>query len=150
MVVKRKIRKNVFETNSSSVHSLVISNDGREPSEFKVNKDGYIEVDFGEFGKDERLYTSQYDKLSYLITCLYYLSGWDVEDIYEKYEFEYIEKAICEYSGAKGIRILDKNEPHIDHQSVPYSNIGIINVYDKDEVINFVFNKYVSLKTDSD
>lgn len=42
--VKRKIRKNVFETNSSSVHSLVISNDGREPSEFKLNKDGEIEM----------------------------------------------------------------------------------------------------------
>lgn len=148
--MKRQIRRCVFETNSSSVHSLVISNDGREPSEFKLNKDGYIEVDFGEFGKDEKLYTSQYDKLSYLITCLYYLSGWDVEGIYEKWEFEIIEEAICEYSGAKGIRILGKNEPHIDHQSVPYSDIEIINAYDKDEVINFVFNKYVSLKTDCD
>lgn len=44
--MNRKIRKGVFETNSSSVHSLVISNDGREPSEFKLNKDGEIEIDF--------------------------------------------------------------------------------------------------------
>ena len=50
--MKRKIRKGVFETNSSSVHSLVISNEGREPSEFKLNKDGEIEIDFGQFGKD--------------------------------------------------------------------------------------------------
>lgn len=148
--MKRQIRRNVFETNSSSVHSISISNDGREPSELKLNKDGYIEVDFGYFGKDERLYTSQYDKLSYLITCLYYLSGWDVEGIYEKYEFGYVEEAICEYSGAKGIRIVGKNEPYIDHRSVPYLDIEIINSYDKDEVINFVFNKYVSLKTDCD
>jgi len=35
--MKRKIRKGVFETNSSSVHSLVISNEGREQSEFKLN-----------------------------------------------------------------------------------------------------------------
>lgn len=148
--MNRKIRKNVFETNSSSVHSLVISNEGREQSEFKLNKEGKIEVDFGDFGKDERLYTSQYDKLSYLITCLYYLSGWNVEDIYEKWEFEIIEEAICEHSGAKGIHIVGKNEPHIDHQSMPYSNIEIINAYDEDEVINFVFNKYISLKTDCD
>lgn len=47
--MKRQIRRNVFETNSSSVHSLVISNEGREPSEFKLNKDGEIEIDFGQF-----------------------------------------------------------------------------------------------------
>lgn len=148
--MKRKIRQGVFETNSSSVHSLVISNDGRESSEFKLNKDGEIEIDFGQFGKDERIYTSQYDKLSYLITCLYYLSGWEVEDIYDKWEFKEIQDAICKYTGAKGIKILGEQEPEIDHQSQPYDGIEIINVYDEDAVINFVFNKYVSLKTDCD
>lgn len=146
--MKRKIRKGVFETNSSSVHSLVISNDGREPSKFKLNKDGEIEIDFGQFGKDERIYSSQYDKLSYLITCLYYLSGYDISDIYDKWEFEQIQDAVCKYTGATGIKILGKQEPEIDHQSQPYGDIEIINVYDEDAVINFVFNKYVSLKTD--
>lgn len=148
--MKRKIRKGVFETNSSSVHSLVISNEGREPSEFKLNKDGEIEIDFGQFGKDKRIYTSQYDKLSYLITCLYYLSGYDISDIYDKWEFREIQDAICKYTGATGIKILGEQEPEIDHQSQPCGNIEIVNVYDEDAVINFVFNKYVSLKTDCD
>lgn len=148
--MKRKIRKGVFETNSSSVHSLVISNDGREPSKFKLNKDEEIEIDFGQFGKDERIYSSQYDKLSYLITCLYYLSGYDISDIYDKWEFEQIQDAVCKYTGATGIKILGKQEPEIDHRSQPYGNIEIVNVYDEDAVINFVFNKYVSLKTDCD
>ncbi len=148
--MKRQVRNNLFETNSSSVHTLVISNDGREPSNFKLNKEGKIEVDFGEFGKDLCLYTSQYDKLSYLMTCLYYLSGYDIDDIYENWEFENIENAICEYTGAKGIKILGKVEPYIDHQSIPDYDIEIINAYDKDAVINFVFNKNVSLKTDCD
>ena len=148
--MKRKIRKNVFETNSSSVHSLVISNDGREPSEFKLNKNGEIEIDFGQFGKDLCFYTSQYDKLSYLITCLYYLSGWEIDDIYDRWEFREIQDAVCKYTGATGIKILGKQEPEIDPQSQPYSEIEIINVYDEDAVINFVFNKYVSLKTDCD
>ena len=148
--MNRKLRKHVFETNSSSVHSLVVSNDGREPSEFKLNKNGEIEIDFGEFGKDERLYTSQYDKLSYLITCLYYLSGWEIEDIYNKWEFEIIKKAVCNYTGAVGIKILGKKEPDIDHQSQPYGCIEIINSYDEEAVIDFVFNKYISLKTDCD
>ena len=108
--MNRKIRSHVFETNSSSVHSLVISNNGREVSNFKLNREGKIEVDFGDFGKELRVYTSQYDKLSYLITCLYYLSGYEVDDIYEKWEFENIKKAICEYTGATGIKILGKVE----------------------------------------
>ena len=147
-VMNRKIRKGVFETNSSSVHSLVISNEGREPSEFKLNKDGEIEIDFGQFGKDKRIYTSQYDKLSYLITCLYYLSGWEISDIYDRREFREIQEAICKYTGATEIKIIGEQEPEIDHQSQPYDGIEIINVYDK--VINFVFNKYVLLKTDCD
>ncbi len=149
-VMNRKIRKGVFETNSSSVHSLVISNEGREPSEFKLNKDGEIEIDFGQFGKDKRIYTSQYDKLSYLITCLYYLSGWEISDIYDRREFREIQEAICKYTGATGIKIIGEQEPEIDHQSQPYDGIEIINVYDDDKVINFVFNKYVLLKTDCD
>lgn len=148
--MNRKIRNHVFETNSSSVHSLVISNDGREPSNFKLNREGKIEVDFGDFGKELRVYTSQYDKLSYLITCLYYLSGFEIEDIYDKYEFKIIENAICSYTGANRLKILGKNTPSIDHQSQPYSSIDIINAYNEDEIINFVFNKYISLKTDCD
>lgn len=148
--MKKQIRNNVFETNSSSVHTLVICNDGREPSEFKLNKNGEIEVDFGQFGKDKRIYTSQYDKLSYLITCLYYLSGYDISDIYDKWEFRKIQDVVCKYAGATGIKILCNLEPEIDHQSQPYSEIEIINVYDKEAIIDFVFNKYVSLKTDCD
>lgn len=149
--MRRKIREDIFETNSSSVHSLVISNDGREPSKFKLNKDGEIEIDFGQFGKDLCLYTSQYDKLSYLITCLYYLSEYDdISNIYDMWEFKRIQEAVCKYSGATGIKILGEQDPDIDHQSQPYSEISIIDVYDEDAIINFVFNKYVSLKTDCD
>lgn len=148
--MKRKIRRNVFETNSSSVHSLVISNDGREPSEFRLNKYGEIEIDFGQFGKDLCFYTSQYDKLSYLITCLYYLSGHGIDGIYDRWEFRKIQDAVCKYAGATGIKILGEQEPEIDHQSQPYSGIEIIDIYDREAIINFVFNKYVSLKTDCD
>lgn len=147
--MKKIIRTNTFETNSSSVHSLSISSEGRESSEFELNEDGMIEISFGEFGKDERLYSSQYDKLSYLITCLYYLNG-TIDDIYDSWNFRHIKDAVCKYAGAKGIKILEHPDPYIDHQSVPEGWIEIIDIYDEDAVINFVFNKYVSLKTDSD
>lgn len=149
--MKKTIRDKVFETNSSSVHSLCISNDGLEQSELKIHKDGKIHVGFGYFGKDYCIYDSQHEKLSYLMTCLCYIFGYDIDNIYESYDFKMIEDAICSYTGAKGIKIIgDENDAYIDHQSIPYDGIEIINIYDDDEIINFVFNKYISLKTDSD
>ena len=147
--MKRNIRRGVWETNSSSVHSIVIDKGGREPSNLPV-KDRKIQIDFGRFGKDERVFSSQYDKLSYLITCCYYLCGFDYEDIYDNYEFQRIQEVVCRYAGVKGIRIIGKNEPSIDHQSQPYEGIEIINTYHDDEIIDFVFNKYISLGTDCD
>lgn len=149
--MKLQIRNQVFETNSSSVHSLVISKDGLETSKLSQDKDGKILVDFGKFGNDYHLYESQEEKLSYLITlCYYTCGGWDVEDVYENSDFQRIEEIVCEYTGATGIKIIGGIEPEIDHKSQPYNGIEIINVWDKDEVVSFVFNKNVALKTDCD
>lgn len=147
----RKIREGVFETNSSSVHSLVYSNGGREPSVLPMDKEGKIVADFGEFGKDYCIYDTQAEKLSYLLTCIYYVSGaFDVEGVYDDYYFRILEEYICEYTGAKGIKILGETEPYIDHQSIPDYGIDIVNIYDEDAVLNFIFNKNISLKTDCD
>lgn len=146
----RQIRKNIFETNSSSVHSLQIDGSGLEPSKLNIDKDGYIRVEFGSFGREYRIYSSQYEKLQYLITCLYYIT-YSVEEIYDSYNFELICNIVCDYTGAFGIKIVgDENKAYIDHQSIPYDGIKIINIYDDEEVKNFIFNKYVSLKTDCD
>ena len=124
----KKIRSGVFETNSSSVHSLVFSKEGLEPSVLPVDRDG-----------------------KYLITCLYYLSGgFDAEGVYDNYDFQTLEKYVCEYTGATGIKILEETDPYIDHQSIPEYEIDIVNMYDKDSVINFIFNKDIALKTDCD
>ena len=146
----RKIRRKIFETNSSSVHSLSISKDGREKSYLPTDELGYILADYGSFGKNLEYYNTQGEKLSYLVTCCYYLSGYG--DIYDCYEFQCIEDAVKEYTGAPGIKVREYYEPDIDHQSQPdrYDGIEIIDIYDKDQVIDFIFNKYVSLKTDCD
>lgn len=144
----RQIRKNVFETNSSSVHTLQISNDGLEPSELKLNKDGNIEVEFGEFGKDYRIYNTQYEKLQYLISFIAYNYSYyyDLDDLYENYDYSEVRDAICEYTGANDIVIVGETQPYIDHQSQYHC---VIRLY-KDEIINFVFNKFITLKTDCD
>ena len=52
--------------------------------------------------------------------------------------------------GAKGIKILGSVDPELDHQSISYDGIEIINTYDEEEVVNFVFNKNIWLKTSCD
>lgn len=148
---KQVIRNNVFETNSSSVHTLSIAKSGLEPSHLPVDKEGYILTDYGEYGKDHRYYSTQEEKLSYLITCCYYLNSWD-KDLEDNYEFQTIEKTVCDYTGAKGIKVLGKKEPAIDHQSQPEDgwNMNVVNAYDDEQVRDFIFNKYISLKTDCD
>ena len=55
--------------------------------------------------------------------------------------------AICEYTGANDIIIVGETHAYIDHQS---ADDCVINLWYPNEVINFVFNKYVALKTDCD
>lgn len=64
-----QIRKNVFETNSSSTHSLVISKKDREYDYcLPVEDDGTLVVTFGEFGWGPELLIAPIEKLSYLVT----------------------------------------------------------------------------------
>jgi len=137
----RKIRKSVFETNSSAVHCLVVPNNLLQSSELKINKNGMIEVGFITDNTEYPLDT-QYKKLSYLITQIYYSSGCWCNDkkLEENYEFYIIQEYICEYTGAKGIVINYQNEPCINHQAVWDSEAErFIDIYDKVALISFVF-----------
>ncbi len=85
--MKRQIRRNVFETNSSSVHSITFSNSGLESSKLETNADGEIIVKLGCFDGKNRVYKDQNSKLSYVITYLCYEQGFDIESIYESFGF---------------------------------------------------------------
>lgn len=89
----RKIRRGVFETNSSSTHSICIARN-KEP---KIPE--FMQFRFGEFGWDcDTLYTP-YAKASYLYTGLI-ANGRD-EDF----------AAILKVLSAKGVRIISVEEP---------------------------------------
>lgn len=145
-----KIRQGVFETNSSSVHSLTFNRKGLKKCLLKPNAEGKIRVSLGHFGKDSNIYDTQSKKLSYLMTSCYYLAGMDLGNMYNSREFKDIEEAVMEYTGCSGIEVYGESKAYIDHQSVPEYSIEIINTYDKDEIIGFIFNKYVGLKTRCD
>lgn len=65
--MKRQIRRNVFETNSSSTHAICIAKDGYE-------KSNYIKFDIGEFGWEFDTHSDLHSKASYLITAIFDLS----------------------------------------------------------------------------
>jgi len=150
--MKRKIRKNVFETNSSSVHSIVFSKVGIEPSEFVLNEDNELVITYGNFDSWESYgeYNDQFTKLSYLVTLCYYCFPED-SSIYNESNFLNINEAVCKYTGASRIVVSDAIEPELNHQLIPdFGDIDLLNTWNEDEVINFVFNKNVSLLLDRD
>lgn len=148
--MRRKIRSEVFESNSSSVHVLYIK--GKLGKNKLKMKNGYVIADFGEFGKEDKIYLSQNAKLSYLLTELYYLNHYEYEDIEDMYQFKYIEEAIMDYDDkVLGIKIAHKKEPSIDHQSIPeYNESKFVNYWDKKSIQNFIFNNNIGIQTGCD
>lgn len=146
------IRKRIWETNSSATHALIYDSSGMESNKLPMDKDGYILTDFGDFGYGAGEFWTQEEKLSYLVTNCYYLGGWD-EDITaeDNYHFERLEKAICEYTGANGIRITHKNKDWgIDHQIQPEYDLPFVEEWDMDSIQNFIFNKYIGIRIGND
>ena len=148
----RVIRKCVFETASSAVHSLCIDKSGLEPSKLPVDEDGYILTDFGDFGDYDMGITTfdQATKLSYLATDCFYTNHYDENIEEESYQGRYICESICEYTGAPGVKVLHQTEPELNHQAMPEYEPKFCDYWQEDSVINFIFNKNVGIKMSHD
>lgn len=64
--MKRQIRRNVFETNSSSTHAICIT---KKKNNYKLPD--HIDFEFGEFGWEYDEYRDVDNKASYLITAIF-------------------------------------------------------------------------------
>ena len=159
--MKKQIRSGVFETNSSSVHSLTINPKGRVPNKIEMD-DGYLIAKFGVFDCSGK-FTTQSEKLSYLVTCIWYIAGCpdDMDDMYSTCAWDKLEDAVRKYiPECRGVRMnidnlirdyFDESAPYIDHQSIPDSDWDmIIDMYDEDAVIDFIWNDCVGLKCSRD
>lgn len=171
----KQIRRNVFETNSSSSHSVSVSNitDMYSASTLRVDNDNYVHVSFGEFGWERIDYYDPYAKLSYLVTMLIETEGnscKSVDDLFETDGFKLINDTVANYCKCEGIRINEddmenatwtrsdgsvetyiSHNGYIDHQSCEdYNNVQ---AFLDDYCISaedFIFNKGVSVHTDND
>ena len=129
------IRECVFETNSSSTHSVSIKLDREHETEKSIAElkshiltDGFLHVSCEEFGWGPEWFNDPLNKLSYLITLICEVNnidGWyseannddlraqleEVEDF--QYLSNYIKKLIPECNGI----YVDNFDGYIDHQS---------------------------------
>ena len=117
--MKCRIRKGVFETNSSSMHSLVIKGEKKiNREQLKINKNGFIEVETDDYTWGNFILETAQEKLNYVVACKIneddlYLFGNDSVNNSKHLkrlaragiEFIKLEETICEATGAKGIEV---------------------------------------------
>lgn len=96
--MKRQIRRNVFETNSSSTHSICITK-----NDLLTDKRTFVDFTFGEFGWECDTLTTVREKASYLYTGIYSVCYDDDERL--KYCLDNIRDTLssnginCEFEG---------------------------------------------------
>lgn len=126
---RAQIRAGVFETNSSSVHSLVIRGHSLL---YRPEAGGILEGQFGEFGWGPETLRSWQERLSYVLTFIQYLvpegelsaedRSW--EQFQQSTHFRWLREMISDYCGC-GLSIEPREDNYcplgyIDHQSAPY------------------------------
>ena len=129
--IKRKIRLNLPETNSSSSHSLVIGYDNHLKSredvlrelESHIDDSGILRVACAEFGWEDGKSNAVYEKLQYLmaISCSYHGCGCEDEEFRDKVKVQkllgIVERIVKEYTGLREVKF-EMEGSGVDHQSV--------------------------------
>lgn len=120
----KNIRKAVFETNSSSMHSLAI--DGKD----EVNRPRQVRGYFGEYGWGYETLTTCDERLSYVLTALAQLSDanehkLETQEARQRLEafdrFQWLNEMVQDYTGTPIVMEYESGGwypfGHIDHQS---------------------------------
>lgn len=160
----RQTRNSIFETNSSSTHSLVINPQADFEKNFNLvlDSDGYISVD-GWDQLHEYVAYGFYEKLSYMLTWMYLRENdnpyWsDAEEISDLvYPSDYIDttydddyQTILEiiqkhFPQVKGFRLTNLANVSWDHQTMPYESDFVISLYNEAEIEGYLFNNDVKV-----
>lgn len=157
--MKRKIRRNVFETNSSSTHSFTYGNTNND---LVVQDDDYVHTSLGEYGWQVEDYSNSRDKLAYILLVAASFNGvsfWydrdttyeeKIETLKESEDFQRIEDAVKYKMNCEGIIIDEYAEGYIDHQSLWHDSFGEwLDDTGASDVEDFIFGNVV-LHTDND
>jgi len=142
--MKKQIREKVFETNSSSSHSITIepSNDGLYDT-IIPDDDGNIILTGGEFGWGIEEHNDALTKANY---C-------GVDNLLNEDKLDMLKEVIREQTGCNEVIIdisedwKDSNHSYIDHQSHGTSREALES---KETLRQFIFNKNSILYIDND
>ena len=116
----KKIRKSVFETNSSSMHSLILKNseETKDISALKLDDNGYLHIELNDYSFLKKDLKEVEEILSFVASYMIeygYYNGWSEKNNYErdpnpeemkKFKgIDILENIVKKYTGAKGIVI---------------------------------------------
>jgi len=145
----KNIRKSVFETNSSSTHSISIAKDNKDGiyDTITPTDDGYIVLTGGEFGWEWKKYTDPLTKANYCAVDSFNISK----------RMKMLFEVLKEHTGAKRV-IIDFNNSifddsnrfdhsYVDHQSHGTSSKAFKS---KKTLKEFIFNPNSILMTGND
>ena len=161
--MKLQIRSNVFESNSSSMHSFTYCNTNMTNNNLVVDQyDNCVHTDLGEFGWEVRTYYDTAAKLAYILVAaasltensMWYYSKNEFEKTLQSFketdEYQRIEEAVKLRMNCDGIVINDRSEGYIDHQSLEYSSFDEwLSDTGADSVDEFIFGSII-IHTDND
>ena len=157
-----RIRENIFETNSSSAHSIVLRqkyNGNSVEKNLKVfneiiskNNNTYVLDKEGQYSCNFRYIHTWREKLKYAI-LFYHIHHDENERIINIDENdEYVLSKLKEVSNIESISYVDKKEfyeeSYIDHASV--MELDHFLNYKKVDLVDFIFNDKYALITDND
>lgn len=150
-MLMRKIRNNIFETNSSSTHALVVYKNGTYQLPSKLR------FDIGEFGWGYEVYHDTHSKASYIITLIFtHNTKYETEYLLDKLS-KILDKYNIQYSFPE-INFVNSNgwaywdmDGYIDHSNEAYSWLYDL-LDDEDMLFKFLFDEesYISTGNDND
>ena len=165
----KSIRRNTFETNSSSSHSISLTNDYSDYQYILVSDysedytdDDTLVINLGEYGWSWNTYIDPTDKLRYLLTQLAEMLGCNTwcdhlsyaqeseykEKIYDSDEFNLIEEAITRNTPYKKL-VIGSLEGYVDHQSAQ-SPQSCLNKVGGVSYERFIFDINIKIRTGND
>lgn len=147
--MNKQIRQSVFETNSSSTHSMSIS-----PGNHYIPNVETMEIYTGYFGWEERVYTSIEDKLSYALTFALNNYSMDDLDMLNELLMENMPETEILYDGMTfeelseiNLENTDMDFGYIDHLSIGEASKMF---FSKGHLEDFIFGTDSYFKTDND
>lgn len=154
--MNQKRRTGIFETNSSSSHSLSIATSGNLRDSLSVDDDGVCHIYPGEFGWGVEAFFGAETKASYCLT--YSCDGSDPAEVTGEAaaELEMLRRVIQAKTGATSVVFEPANDDiyawgYVDHQSGRSERQVCAEAYVSEEtLLQFIFNPGSILYIDND